>query len=44
MPDQERIDARATRNFQRAEIRDELHARGIVLIDTAQGTEWQRSE
>ncbi len=40
---QERIQARSDRNFQRAdEIRDELQARGIVLIDTAQGTEWQR--
>jgi len=42
---QERIDARAARNFQRAdEIRDELQAKGITLIDTAHGTEWQRND
>lgn len=37
----ERIQARSERNFQRAdEIRDDLLARGIELVDTPQGTEW----
>ncbi len=39
----ERNQARKDRNFQRSdEIRDELQARGIELIDTAQGTEWKK--
>lgn len=38
----ERIQARSERNFQRAdEIRDDLLARGIELVDTPQGTEWR---
>jgi cysteinyl-tRNA synthetase len=40
----ERNQARKDRNFQRADaIRDELLARGIELIDTAQGTEWKKA-
>ena len=37
----ERTEARAAKNFQRAdEIRAELDARGIVIEDTAQGARW----
>ncbi|MFR0553480.1 cysteine--tRNA ligase [Loigolactobacillus coryniformis subsp. coryniformis] len=40
---QERIDARANKDYQRSdEIRDLLKAQGIVLEDTAQGTRWRR--
>ena len=39
----ERKEARAARDFQRSdEIRDGLLARGIQLVDTAQGTEWRK--
>ena len=39
----ERIQARSDRDFQRAdEIRDDLLAKGIELIDTPQGTEWRK--
>ena len=41
----ERNQARADRNYQRSdEIRDQLLDRGIVLVDTPQGTEWRKSE
>ena len=41
----ERNQARADRNYQRSdEIRDQLLERGIVLVDTPQGTEWRKSE
>jgi cysteinyl-tRNA synthetase len=37
----ERAEARAAKNFKRGdEIRDLLLAKGIVLLDTAQGTTW----
>ncbi|MGB0646401.1 MAG: cysteine--tRNA ligase [Bradymonadia bacterium] len=40
----ERNQARADKNFQRSdEIRDLLLAKGIVLVDTPQGTEWRKS-
>ena len=40
---EERLQARRDRNFARAdEIRDELAARGIELLDTPQGTRWKR--
>ena len=36
-----RLAARKEKNWARAdEIRDELDAKGIVLKDTPQGTEW----
>lgn len=39
----ERNQARKDRNFARAdEIRDQLKAEGILLDDTAQGTQWKR--
>jgi cysteinyl-tRNA synthetase len=39
----ERTEARKSRNFARAdEIRDLLHAKGIVLEDTPQGVRWRR--
>ena len=38
----ERSRARKSKNFQRGdEIRDDLLARGIVLLDSAQGTSWK---
>lgn len=41
----ERNQARADRNFQRSdEIRDQLLERGIMLIDTPNGTEWRRTD
>ncbi|CAI9120268.1 cysteine--tRNA ligase [Brytella acorum] len=41
---QERIDARKTRNFARAdEIRAELTSQGILLEDGPQGTTWRRA-
>ena len=40
---QERIEARASRDFARSdEIRDQLLAQGILLEDTAEGTLWRR--
>jgi cysteinyl-tRNA synthetase len=40
---QERTEARATKNFQRAdEIRGQLAAEGIELEDAADGTRWRR--
>lgn len=37
----ERVEARAARNFKRGdEIRDLLLAKGVVLLDSAQGTTW----
>lgn len=39
----ERQSARAARNFARSDqIRDELAAKGILLLDSAQGTSWKR--
>ena len=41
---QERIDARAAKDFARADaIRDELAAEGIALEDTPTGTRWRRA-
>ena len=38
----ERVAARAARNFKRGdEIRDQLLAQGILLLDSAQGTTWK---
>ncbi len=40
---QERLDARKSRNFKRAdEIRDSLLGEGIVLEDTKEGTRWKK--
>jgi cysteinyl-tRNA synthetase len=40
----ERSQAKKDRNFARAdEIRDQLHAQGIVLEDTRSGTRWSRA-
>ncbi|MDG1387107.1 MAG: cysteine--tRNA ligase [Halioglobus sp.] len=40
---QERVDAKANRNFARAdEIRDSLLAEGVVLEDSREGTQWKR--
>ena len=40
----ERNTARSSKNFQRSdEIRDQLLERGIVLVDTPQGTDWRKS-
>ncbi|MCB1972682.1 MAG: cysteine--tRNA ligase, partial [Geminicoccaceae bacterium] len=40
----ERIAARQSRNFQRAdEIRDQLKAEGILLEDGPGGTTWRRA-
>lgn len=42
---QERIDAKAAKNWARAdEIRDELKAQGIVLEDTPLGVKWSREK
>ena len=39
---QERLTARQEKNFARGdEIRDELDARGIILLDTREGTSWK---
>ncbi|MBT6126946.1 MAG: cysteine--tRNA ligase, partial [Halieaceae bacterium] len=39
----ERVDAKANRNFARAdEIRDSLLAEGVVLEDSREGTQWKR--
>ncbi len=39
---QERLTARQEKNFARGdEIRDELDARGILLLDTREGTSWK---
>ena len=40
---QERVDAKANRDFARAdEIRDSLLAQGVVLEDSRDGTQWKR--
>ena len=40
---QERVDAKANRNFARAdEIRDSLLSEGVVLEDSREGTQWKR--
>ena len=40
---EERITAKANRNFQRADqIRDDLEAQGVVLEDGPDGTQWRR--
>lgn len=40
----ERAEARKTKNFARSdEVRDELLAQGIELLDSAEGTSWRRS-
>lgn len=42
---QEREEARAVKNFERAdEIRDQLRAEGIILEDTNQGIRWKRAD
>ncbi len=41
---QERQDARKAKNFKRAdEIRDQLSAMGITLLDTREGVKWKRA-
>lgn len=41
---QERLDAKKSRNFARAdEIREQLAQEGIILEDTPQGTRWKRN-
>ena len=40
----ERQAARKEKNFARAdEIRDELAAKGIVLLDTREGVKWKKA-
>ena len=40
----ERQEARKAKNFARAdEIRDELLAKGIVLLDTREGVKWKKA-
>ena len=38
----ERKQARADKNFARSdEIRDELEAKGVILLDSREGTSWK---
>jgi cysteinyl-tRNA synthetase len=42
---EERLEARRNKDFARAdEIRDQLAAEGIELLDTPQGTRWKRAD
>jgi len=41
---EERAEARKARNFTRSdEIRDQLHSRGIEIMDTPDGTTWRKA-